>query len=254
MRQKSAKKRRCGVLERIVILALLAVFLVSAFMLAQYYFTSATEKAANSALAEQVDTDAEYETDEDGVLLRYEALWEQNSDMAGWLSIEGTVIDYPVMYTPEDPEHYLHLGFDGSYAKSGCLFIGDGSGPDASNIIIYGHHMKDNTMFGSLVDYSTEAFREEHPIIRFDTLYELREYEVVAAFYYDMDNDDFPYYRYTDLSDETLFEEYLDGLTRYNLYAGGINAACGDQLLTLSTCSYHTDDGRFVVVARRVTE
>ncbi|MCD7886604.1 MAG: hypothetical protein LUG44_03150 [Clostridiales bacterium] len=67
MRQKSAKKRRCGVLERIVILALLAVFLVSAFMLAQYYFTSATEKAANSALAEQVDTDAEYETDEDGV-------------------------------------------------------------------------------------------------------------------------------------------------------------------------------------------
>lgn len=114
--------------------------------------------------------------------------------------------------------------------------------------------MKDDTMFGTLVDYGTETFREEHSIIRFDTLYELREYEVVAAFYYDMNNDDFPYYRYTDLSDEAVFDEYMEGLARYNIYAGGIDAAYGDQLLTLSTCNYHTSDGRFVVVARRVTE
>ncbi len=253
MEQKKAKKRRRP-LERIVMLALLAVLLVSAFMLAQYYYTSAQEQAANDALAAQVDTDAGDETDEDGVLLRYAALWEQNHDMVGWLSIEGTVIDYPVMYTPEEPAYYLHLAFDGTYAKSGCLFIGEGSGPDASNIIIYGHHMKDDSMFGSLVDYGTEDFRDEHPIVRFDTLYELREYEVIAAFYYDMDNDDFPYYQYTDLSDEAVFDEYLTSLSRYNVYSGDIDAAWGDQLLTLSTCNYHTDNGRFVVVARRVTD
>ncbi len=106
-------------------------------------------------------------------------------------------------------------------------------------------------MFGSLVDYEDAAYREEHPVIRFDTLYELREYEVVTAFYYDLNNDDFPYYQYTDLTNETLFDEYLDGLARYNVYGGDIDATYGDQLLTLSTCSYHTDNGRFVVVARR---
>lgn len=250
MRHQKAKQKR-GVLAPILLLALLAALLASAFLLAQYSYTSATEKNANEALADQVDTDAEDETDENGVLLRYESLWEQNHDMVGWLSIEGTVIDYPVMYTPEDPEYYLHRAFDGSDAKSGCLFIGENSGPDASSIIIYGHHMKDNSMFGSLVDYGDAAYREEHPVIRFDTLYELREYKVVAAFYYDLNNDDFPYYQYTDLTNETLIGEYLDGLARYNIYGGDIDAASGDQLLTLSTCSYHTDNGRFVVVARR---
>ncbi|MCD7929356.1 MAG: class B sortase [Clostridiales bacterium] len=253
MGQKRAKKKRRG-LERILGLALLAVLLVSAFMLARYYYTSSREQAANDALADLADTDAGDETDENGILLRYAALWELNHDMVGWLSIEGTVIDYPVMYTPEEPEYYLHRAFDGSDAKSGCLFIGEGSSPDADNIIIYGHHMKNDTMFGTLVDYGTETFREEHSIIRFDTLYELREYEVVAAFYYDMNNDDFPYYQYTDLSDEAVFDEYMDGLALYNIYAGEIDAAHGDQLLTLSTCNYHTSDGRFVVVARRVAE
>ncbi|MCD8146358.1 MAG: class B sortase [Clostridiales bacterium] len=250
MRQQKAKQKR-GVLAPILLLALLAALLASAFLLAQYSYTATTEKNANEALADQVDTNAEDETDENGVLLRYAALWEQNHDMAGWLSIEGTVIDYPVMYTPEEPEYYLHRAFDGSDAKSGYLFIGEGSGPDASNIIIYGHHMMDNTMFGTLVDYGDEAYREEHPVIRFDTLYELREYEVVAAFYYDLNNDDFPYYQYTDLTDETIFDEYLENLARYNVYGGDIDAVYGDQTLTLSTCSYHTDEGRFVVVARR---
>lgn len=125
---KKAKKKRRG-LERILGLALLAVLLVSAYMLAQYYYTSAQEQAANDALADQVDTDAGDETDENGVLLRYAALWEQNHDMVGWLSIEGTIIDYPVMYTPEEPERYLHLPLTAAMPKAAVCSSGKAPAP-----------------------------------------------------------------------------------------------------------------------------
>lgn len=190
-------------------------------------------------------------------LPEYAQLYEMNGEFFGWLSIEGTDIDYPVMYTPDDPEKYLRRAFDGSYSGSGVPFV-DGNCPaDGSYYLIYGHHMNNGTMFGSLPEYQEEEFCKEHPVIRFDTLYEQREYVVMAAFFsriYGKDEQGvFRYYEYFDLSNPAIFEEYVRQVSSAALYDTGITAEYGDELLALSTCNYHTADGRFVVVAKRIS-
>ena len=166
---------------------------------------------------------------------KYDALYEQNHDLFGWVCIDGTKLNYPVMHVP--------------FLDGGC-YTGCG------NYIVYGHHMKNGTMFAALADYADESFWREHPVIQFDTLDGAGEYEVLAAFYskaYEVtDKTAFRYYNYTDLTDEAVFDEYLDQVRKASLYDTGVTAEYGDQLLTLSTCSYYTANGRFVVVARKV--
>lgn len=189
-------------------------------------------------------------------LPQYAPLYEQNSDFFGWITIEGTDIDYPVMYSPDRPEYYLNRAFDGSYSGSGVPSIDGKCPPDGKYYLIYGHHMKNKTMFGSLPKYADKSYYEDHPIIRFDTLYEQREYQVIAAFYsriYDKkDAGVFCYYEYTDLSDQEVFDEHIRQVKAAAIYDTGLSAEYGDELLALSTCNYHTQDGRFVVVAKRI--
>lgn len=254
------------------------VFLVSGFFLLRDLERSKREREANRQLASQVQ-EAEEETaegkEEQGqeealeemqeedkaetvkILPKYAGLWEQNSDLAGWISIDDTEINYAVMYTPEEPEYYLHRGFDREEAASGSLFIGEGWISGAGNTIIYGHHMRDGTMFGNLDKYKEESYAKEHPIIRFDTLTEEGEYQVMAAFYSEIyslkERDVFRYYWYADLRKEERFGEYVEQVKEAALYDTGIDAVYGDELLTLSTCSYHADEGRFVVVAKKIS-
>ena len=187
----------------------------------------------------------------------YASLYEKNADFFGWISIADTEINYPVMYSLDRPEYYLRRAFDGSDASSGVPFI-DGNCPaDGNYYLIYGHHMKNKTMFGQLPQYAEQSFFEEHPTIRFDTLYEQRKYQVIAAFYsriYGEGEQGFRYYQYTDLTDSEIFEEYMTQVKAAALYDTGCSAEYGDDLLTLSTCNYHTADGRFVVVAKRINE
>ncbi len=201
---------------------------------------------------ENTEPSAESETP---VLPEYRELWEKNNDLAGWLTIEDLEIDYPVMYTPDEPEYYLHRGFDRKEADSGSLFIGEGWNPEGGNTIIYGHNMKGGTMFGNLDRYSQESYAREHPVIRFDTLTEKGEYQVIGAFYsriYSLkEKDAFRYYWYIDLREKESFEEYISRVKASSLYDLGADAAFGDELLTLSTCSYHEKEGRFVVVAKK---
>lgn len=186
---------------------------------------------------------------------KYDALYEQNHDLFGWVCIDGTKLNYPVMHTPDDPECYLRRAFDGTHSVSGVPFLDGRCYEDCGNYIVYGHHMKNGAMFTAITDYVDEEFWEEHPVIHFDTLDEAGEYEVLAAFYskaYKVnDKNAFRYYNYTDLTDEAAFDEYLDQVRKAALYDTGVTAEYGDQLLTLSTCSYYTANGRFVVVARR---
>lgn len=113
-------------------------------------------------------------------------LWEKNQDLAGWLSIEGTAIDYPVMHTAQDEEYYLRRAFDRSNSVSGTPFLAAGCFTGCGNYIIYGHNMKDGSMFAALLNYADDTFWEEHPTIRFDTLEETGTYQVLAAFYIDV--------------------------------------------------------------------
>lgn len=226
------------------------VFLSSGAVLLKQLSVEQKEKQANDRLAALVR--------QREPISALKLLAGQNPDFAGWLSIGETDLSYPVMYTPDDPEYYLHRGFDKAYAASGCLFIGEGSSPDSSHVVIYGHNMKNGTMFGALMAYAKKSYWQEHPIISFHTLAEDGEYEVIGTFYSrvytDADEGVFRYYRYADLTNEQKFNQYIRQVKAASLYDTGVMAVYGDQILTLSTCSYHTDDGRFVVVARRKTE
>lgn len=186
----------------------------------------------------------------------YAPLKALNQDFFGWISIEGTAVNYPVMHTPENPEYYLHHDFEGGDSQSGVPFMDAACHDGCGNYLIYGHNMKNGSMFATLPSYAKRTFWEEHPAIRFDTLSDAGTYEVVAAFYsqvYEKEAENvFRYYDYTDLGKIDDFESYVAQVKAASQYDTGITPVYGDQLLTLSTCSYHTDDGRFVVVARKV--
>lgn len=189
-------------------------------------------------------------------LPQYAPLYEMNADYFGWVSIEDSRINYPVMYTPDRPEHYLKRAFDGSQTAGGVPFVDAGCPADGNYYLIYGHNMKNGTMFGELPRFATQSYFEKHPVVRFDTLYEEREYRVIAAFYARVygsgDKGVFRYYDYTDLSDKAVFDEFIRQIRAASIYDTGFDARYGDELLALSTCSYHTRNGRFVVVAKRI--
>lgn len=264
MRGKRVKK--ISIRRTLTVLAA-GVFLVSAGLLVRDLARSARERRANEQLAQLAAGEAAIPAAppaDDGGEERppernYLPLVEQNSDMAAWLQIPDTEIDYPVMYTPEDPEHYLHRAFDGSSSVSGCLFVGEGSAPDSSHVMIYGHCMRNGTMFGSLEDYADPAYAEAHPVIRYDVVapdgtYHRDTYEVMAAFYSRVYRTDetgvFRFYYCADLSAPEDFDSYVAQVEEAALYDTGVTAAYGDRLLTLVTCDYYTSNGRFVLVAR----
>ena len=250
------KPKKKGKAVVIVILSVFIVgFIIGAVMLTITLLNAFREQETFNELADMVqDTD---ETD-NGVLRKYDELYKKNPDFFGWLKIEGTKIDYPVMYTPRDSEYYLHRDFYGNYSFSGMLFI-DGDCPaDGNYYLIYGHHMNNGTMFGELPKYADKKFYEEHKTVFFDTRYEIRDYEVVAAFYAKAypkgEEEGFCYYQYKDLRSESAFNEYVANVKAIAIYDTGITPVYGDELITMSTCNYHTEDGRFVVVARRIKD
>lgn len=200
----------------------------------------------------------EPEIQESSILTKYAALYEENNDLIGWLSIEGMKIDYPVMQC-EDNEYYLHHSFYGEEDKYGCLFVKDIADVDTpgTNFIIYGHNMKDGSMFGDLDLYKKEDFCKEHSVISFDTLYEQRTYEVMAVFtsqVYGQHDDVFKYYNFYEAESPEEFATFYETVKKLSFYDTGVEAEYGDTFLTLSTCAYHVKDGRLVLVAKRVTE
>lgn len=188
------------------------------------------------------------------ILESFAQLYQLNSDIVGWLTVPGTVIDYPVMQTPDDPEYYLKRNFDKEKNKRGCLFAqaeADVFQP-SDNVVIYGHHMRDDTMFGELDVYRDAQFREENPYIYFDTLTEMRTYEVMAVFLTTASaGKGFAYHAFID-GDEAEFDAFVAQCQDLSLYDTGVCAQYGDKLLCLSTCEYSQTNGRLVVVAKRI--
>lgn len=189
------------------------------------------------------------------ILKKYQDLYEKNQDMVGWLSIEGMQIDYPVMRC-EDGEYYLHHDFYGEEDKYGCLFVKEEADVDTpgTNFIIYGHNMKDGSMFGDLDLYREEEFFREHREISFDTLYEERTYEIMAVFLsqvYENDQDVFKYYQFYEAKTPEEFDTFYENVKKLSFYDTEVEAEYGDTFLTLSTCTYHVEDGRLVIVAKK---
>ncbi len=250
-----------------------AAFLVSGFMIGKYYYDSHKQNTQFDELANMVQqakpqspepTQSQPETGEPTEpteptepqpLPEYVEVSAMNPDMVGWLAIEGTRVNYPVMHTPEQKDKYLHLDFYGKYSGHGCLYAREACSidPASDNITIYGHNMKDGSMFAPLLSYGSKSFWESHRYITFDTLMEHHTYEVFAVFCTTASKGKgFTYHQFVNAKNPQEFEQYIRDCKAIDLYDTGITPEYGDKLITLSTCEYSQENGRFVVVARRI--
>lgn len=183
-------------------------------------------------------------------------LYLENSDMVGWIQIEGTNIDYPVMQTPADPNYYLKHDFEKHYTDYGCPFMQadcDALRP-SDNLIIYGHNMKDGSMFADLAKYRNKDFWQNHKTVWFDTALGSCAYEIFAVIHTTVQADAadaFPFYRFVNAASPEDFADYVSACKARALYDTGISAEYGDKLLTLSTCDDITDNGRLLVIAKQ---
>lgn len=184
---------------------------------------------------------------------KYAAVLAENADFVGWLRIDGTGINFPVMQTPDRPDYYLKRGFDRSYSSHGVPYMEEACrAGESDNCVIYGHNMRDGTMFADLCRYESRDFWQEHPMICFDTTESFGEYEVMYVFKTTAYTEDsFQYYLFTDAENAEEYDAFLRQCAELSLYDTGVTAAYGDRLLTLSTCEYSRTDGRMVVVAKR---
>lgn len=235
-----------------------------------YYYSSEKTRADYEALADLKNSDVLPEKAERVIVVRgeeeevvlpdilndYKTLYNKNKKLIGWLKIDDTIIDYPVMQTSNN-EYYLTYNFNQEYDKNGSIFMDYQcrAYPRSQNIILYGHHMKSGKMFGDLEKYSRESYYEGHSIIQFDTIYEKGAYQVMYVFRTKVLKENeiaFKYYQFIDAKSEEEYNSYMREMAEMSLYDTGVTSEYGDELLTLSTCDNSQADGRFVVVAKRI--
>lgn len=209
----------------------------------------------------EIETESETETivEPPPILEEYAELHEQNPEMVGWLKIEGTNIDYPVMQSSADEyDYYLRHAFDKTENKNGIPFV------DArnniinrdTNLIIYGHNLRSGQMFGTLKQYlDGEDYLKEHQTIRFDTIYEKATYKIVGVCLAKVeyqDEDKFRYYNFLNTGNKKEFQNYLENIQKLEVYGNKIDISYEDELITLSTCNNYVEDGRMFIVAKKI--
>ena len=258
----------------ITVVVLVIAFAVSAFMVGSYLVDGKKSEDRYAELANQVaaattaapeTTEATEETTvptetteatEPGMIPGYEEIYNQNNDTVGWLKIEGTKINYPVMQTPDDPNYYLYKDFDKKDSVRGSLYAwseADVNEP-SDNITIFGHNMADGSMFNALGAYTSKTAWENNSLIFFDTLNEYHTYKIFAVFKTSADlNQGFSYHKFVDASNEASFNEFVSTCKNLAFYDTGITPVYGDKLICLSTCEYTLNNGRLVVAAVRIT-
>lgn len=218
---------------------------VSSSFLIKHYIDSEKQSELYDNLIETIEkTDTEKDTmtysQDKSFLSDYQALYLQNNDMVGWIKIEDTKINYPVMQSKDNPNFYLKHGFDKAYTDYGCPYIQENCDVDipSDNLIIYGHNMKDGSMFSGLMKYTDKSFWESHKTISFDTLTEKCDYEIIAAFktvVYTDSPESFKYYQFINADTGDEFNAYITKCKELALYDTGVTAEYGDKLITLST-------------------
>lgn len=257
----------------IVVVILVIIFAVSAIYVGRYFYEANKQQSEYDDLASIVESlqsataeapeelSEPTETGETGptepvMLPEYKILYEMNDHMVGWIKIEDTNINYPVMQTPEEPNYYLHRNFNRQDSERGCIYAReecDVFGP-SDNITIFGHHMVDGSMFRDLSSYQKKSFWESHDTIIFDTLYERHTYKIFAVFRTTATiGEGFSYHQFINAANEAEFDEFVATCRSLALYDTGIVPEYGDKLICLSTCEYTQANGRFVVVAMRVS-
>ena len=238
-----------------LIFALIAIIAGALFM-REYFDSKNSQKNFNEleTLIVQQTEETEEKSEQEIAYEKYKELLAKNNDFIGWIKIDGTNVNYPVMQTVDNPNFYLKHNFDKQYSDYGVPYLDEECFVGlTNNLVIYGHNMKNGTMFTDLVNYKDKDFWEEHQTINFDTMAEFGEYQIMYAFAFDTNNETFCYNDFTNM-DEEQFAEFMAECEKRMAYDTGIRAEFGDEILTLSTCEYSHENGRFVVVAKKVVE
>ncbi len=212
-----------------------------------------------TATVETVPTHAQIVDPDTGeivsVLYQYAPIYELNNDLIGWIRIDGTNINYPVVQTPDSKDYYLKRNFEGESSKHGTIYAQEECDVFApsDNVTLYGHRMNDGTMFAGLLSYKKKDFWEKNRYISFDTLQEERTYEIFAVVLInEINGHPFQYHRFVDAENQAQFDEFISNCKKYDLYDTGITPQYGDKILTLSTCERYVANGRVAVFARLV--
>lgn len=252
-----------------IIRSILLLIVIICFGYFAYYYLSAELKNKSSdklsGMKETVETDSVLRTEdghyvvtkEDKVLPKYKNLYLKNKNLIGWIKIDDTNIDYPVMQSVNgNGEFYLDHDYDGNEDRNGTLFLDDDCDAlrPSDNLIIYGHNMKSGQMFGGLDNYKSESYFENHKLVRFDTIYTEGIYEVAFVFQtrvYSEADITFKYYQFIEPNSQEEFESGIREMREMSLYDTGVEVEYGDKLISLSTCDYDESNGRFVVVCRK---
>ena len=231
----------------VMILVLAAIFAVSTYFLLTESLQDKEQIDKFESIATAVDDSVQYSQN------KYDELYSQNNDLIGWIKIDDTVIDYPIMQSRDNPNFYLNHNFDKEYSRFGVPYMQENCSVLSDNIIIYGHNMKNKSMFNELTKYSNKDFYNSHKFIQLDTLSEQRTYEVICAFKtVAYTSNGFAYYNFVDANTKDDFSAYIEKCKALSFYDTGVSAEDGDKLITLSTCEYSQNNGRFVVVAKLI--
>lgn len=260
-------------LYRLLIALFSVVFLVSAGFLADYIIGSIKQKQQFSDLSDMLQQPENNQNNASGtaapdytivihpktgetmkILTEYVPIFQLNPDLVGWIKVNNTIIDYPVVQTPDRENYYLKRDFYGADSKHGTIYVTEDADVKApsDNMTIYGHRMNDGTMFADLLKYKSESFFKQNPTFTFNTIYDYREYQILCVFVTAAYQDTyFPYYTFVD-GDAEEFEEYVAECKALSLYDTGVTAVEGDKLITLSTCDNLIKNGRVVIVAKQI--
>lgn len=256
-----------------VVVLLVAAFGISAFMVGNYLIegkkqadrydelsniaaNAQTETKAPESTEASASTEETTEPTEPGMLPGYKEIYEMNNDVVGWIKIEGTPMDYPVMQTPEEPNFYLYRDFDKKNSARGSIYareVCDINAP-SDNVTLYGHNMADGSMFACLNNYIYKYNWDKNSLIFFDTLTEYHTYKIFAVFKTSANiGQGFSYHKFVDAANQEEFDEFVSTCKKLSFYDTGITPVYGDKLICLSTCEYTLDNGRLVVAAVRIT-
>ena len=258
----------------VTVILLVIAFSVSAFMVGKYVIEGKKSEDRFAELANQASAAATTEAPteateattsptegttaptEPKMIAGYEEIYNQNNDLVGWIKMEGTRMNYPVMQTPDDPNYYLYRDFDKKDSTRGSIYAwGDADiNMPSDNITIFGHNMADGSMFNCLGAYTSKVAWENNPLIIFDTLYEYHTYKIFAVFKTSANiGQGFSYHKFVDAANEKEFKDFVAKCKELSFYDTGITPVYGDKLIALSTCEYTLDNGRLVVCAVRIT-
>lgn len=235
-----------------LVVMLVAILVTSISYIIINYKKDSQQKEVFEELENIITEEQKEKSEEQNI--HFKKLYELNNDFVGWLKIENTNISYPIMQTDNNrKDYYLRKNFYKEYSQLGTPYIAEYCDVQTSdNLIIYGHHINNYQMFGELEKYKKKEFFDNHKIIKFNTIYENADYKIIAVFK-TVAYTGFNYYKFYNASSKEEFDTFIQKCKTLSFYDIEETAYYGDKLITLSTCEYSKENGRLVVVARKIT-